>query len=236
MKKILLIILAVAVIILGGLVIARNMLVKTAVIKGVEAATGMAVDIKSINIGLLRPGIAVSGLKVYNPAGFKDKLLADIPGISVDINLLGLLANRVHLKQLVIDVKELILILNESGKFNLNSLALFAPKPAEGKPPEIRIDELRLKIGKVAYKGYFPAVGIKSAEFDLKLDEIFYDVANPSSVAADIMKKILDRAGLSGLANFDIKAQAGQVKEQAQQAFDGIIQKAKEDLKSVIVK
>ncbi len=233
MKKILIGIVTVIVIIVCVFLIARNILVKTIITRGVKAVTGMAVDIKNINIGLFRSGISVTGLKVYNPQGFTDKLLADIPEVYVDFDLAGLLRNRVHLRQLKIDISELNVVLSDSRKLNVNSLALFLPKPGAGKPPEIQIDELWLKVGKVTYKAYLPAVGVKSKEFNMALDEKFHDVTNPSKVAADVFKKILGHFGIAGLANFDINALGTQIKGQAQQAVGGVLQGTKDDLKSI---
>ena len=233
MKKNLIGIVTVIVIIVFLFLAARNILARTIVAKGVKAVTGMAVDIKSINIGLFRPGISVTGLKVYNPQGFSDKLLAHIPEVYVDFDLAGLLRNRVHLRQLKIDISELNVILSESRKLNVNSLALFLPKPGVGKAPQVQIDELWLKVGKVTYKAYLPAVGVKSKEFNMALDEKFHDVTNPSKVAADVLKRVLAHLGIANLANFDIKAQATQIKEQAQQAVGGVLQGTKDDLKSI---
>lgn len=236
MKRILITITVVIVLIAGGLVIARNILARQIIIKGVKAVTGMAVDIKSINIGLVHSGISVSGLKIYNPEGFTDKLLADCPEVYCDFDLPGLFRNRVHLGELKIDINELDIILNASGKLNVNSLALFLPKPGGGKPPEVKIDELRLKLGKVVYKGYLPAIGIKEGTFNLDIDEQFHDVTDPSAVAGDILKRIINRIGIGDFANFDFKAQATQMKEQAELAANEVMNKAKEDLKGIFSK
>ena len=236
MKKILINIIVVIVIVVSGLVIARNILAKMIIVKGVKSVTGMAVDIKSINIGLRHSGIAVKGLKIYNPAGFNDKLLADIPEVYVDFDLLGLLRNQVHLRQLKINISELSVILNENRKLNVNSLALLSPKSSGTKTAQVKIDELQLKIIKVAYQGYLPAVGVKSKEFNINIDENFHDVANPSKVAADILKRILGRIGIGDLANFGIKVEATQIKEQAQQAAGEVMQQTKDDLKSIFSK
>jgi len=235
-KKFLITIAVVIVLIAGGLVIARNILARQIIIKGIKAVTGMAVDIKSINIGLVHSGISVSGLKIYNPEGFNDKLLADCPEVYCDFDLPGLFRNRVHLSQLRIDINELDIILNAGGKLNVNSLALFLPKPGGGISPEVKIDELRLKLGKVIYKGYFPAVGVKEGTFNIDIEEQFHDVTDPTRVAKDILKKILNRIGIADLANFDLKAQATQMKEQAQLAANEVMQKAKEDLKGILSK
>lgn len=233
MKKFPISIVVAIVIVFGGFIIARNILARTIITKGVKTVTGMAIDVKSINIGLFHSGISVAGLKVYNPQGFTDKLLADIPEVYVDFDLAGLFRNRVHLRKLKIDINQLNVVLSESRKLNLNSLALFLPQPGAGKPPQIQIDELWLKVGKVTYKAYLPALGVKSKEFNMALDEKFNDVTNPSSVAADVLKRILRHFGIANLANFDINALGAQVKEQAQQAVGEALQGTKGDLKSI---
>lgn len=233
MKKVLITILVILAVIAGGFVLGRNVLARMAVIKGVKAATGMAVDIQSVNIGLMSPGISVSGLKVYNPEGFGDRLLADIPEIFVDCDLSALFQNRVHLRQLTIDVSELDILVDSSGKLNVNSLALFLPKPGTGKAPEVKIDELRVKLGKVLYKGSFAGVSMKEGTFTMGMDERFQNVTDPKAVAAEILKRVLDRAGIANLANF---GQATGLKEQVQQTADDLIQKAKDSLQGILPK
>jgi hypothetical protein len=232
MKKLLIGVVIIAIII-GGLIMARNIIVKAAIVKGIKAATGLSVDIKDINIGLASPGILVSGLKIYNPEGFTDNLLADIPELSVNLDLPGLFTGRVHLRKLLIDIKELDVIMSENGKLNVNSLALLMPKPGGGKPPEVKIDELQLKIGKVSSKGYLPLVGGMAQELNVGIDETFHNVTDPSKVAGEVVKKILNRVGISGLTGLDIKTQVSEVKNEAQQAVGEVVQKAKEDLKSI---
>jgi len=236
MKKILISIVVIIAIIVGGLVVGRNILARTIIIKGIKATTGMDIDVGRIQIGLTQPGILVSGLKIYNPQGFSDRLLADIPEIYVDLDLAGLFKNFVHMRMIKIDINEFNVVLNEKGKLNVNSLALLMPKPGTGKAPEVKIDILNIKIGKVAYRGYFPAVGAKSQEFNMALDETFKEVTNPSAVAGDIVKKILKRIGIGNLANFDVSGQVAQAKEQVSKTVSGIADEAKGSLKSIFSK
>jgi len=158
------------------------------------------VNIQALKIGL--PDVSIQGLKIYNPSGFKDRLLADIPRVYVAFDLPAFFKGQVHLPKLELEVRELDVILNEKGKLNVNSLALLLPKPSAAKPPEIKIGELRVIISKVAYKGYFPMVGVKSQEFDPKIDETFYNVTDPSKVAGQILEKILSRIGIENLSNY----------------------------------
>lgn len=211
------------------LVVARNIIVKTAVTKGIKSLTGVDVEIRKIDIGLFRPTVEITSLKVYNPEGFTDKLMADIPLVYVDYDLWGFLKNRAHFNKIKIEINELSVILNQQGKLNFDSFAMLMPESGGGKPPDVSIDELYLKIAKVGYKGYFPVAGTKQMDFDPGIDETFNNVTDPSKVAGDVLKKILSRIGISNFAKFDISGQTAGVKG----AVTGAIDKAKEGFKNL---
>lgn len=200
MKKFLIGILAVVILVVMTLVFGRNILARAIVIGGVKQACGLKIDITKVEIGL--PRVAILGLKVYNPPGFNDKILADIPEVSMDFDLPAFFKNKIHLGKLKLDVREVNIILNEQKKLNVNSLALPQAKKGGGKPLEVKIDELSVKIGKVSYKGYLPVVGVKTMEFDPGVDETFHDVTNPSHVASEILQRILSRIGIGSFSNF----------------------------------
>ncbi|MFA5088442.1 MAG: hypothetical protein WC552_05345 [Candidatus Omnitrophota bacterium] len=227
MKKIIGSVLVVCVCAIIFIVVARNIIVKTAVTKGIKSLAGVKVEVQKIDIGLLSPTVEVVSLKVYNPDGFADRLMADIPLVYVDYDLKGFFKNRVHLKKIRIEIKELTVVLNDQGKLNFNSLAMLIPKSGGAKSPEVSIDELYLKVGKVGYKSYLSSVGAKQMEFDPNIEETFKDVTNPAQVAADILKKILLRVGISEFAKFDISGQVTQMKQSVNEALSTNVEAVK---------
>jgi hypothetical protein len=200
MKKILWVILAVVALIVMALVFGRNILAKTIVINGVKQACGLKVDIVRVDISL--PKVAVIGLKIYNPEGFNADILADIPEVSFDLELQEFFKNKIHFKKLTLNVREMNVILNEQGKLNVNSLGLLLPPKTGGTPPEVKIDMLSVKIGKVGYRGSFPGAGITSGEFNLNVDETFRDVTDPSKVTGQIMQKVISKVGVGSFSTF----------------------------------
>ena len=212
MKKLIVGILVVVIVVVLALVFGRNILAKSIVVGGIKQVCGLKIDIAKVDIGL--PSVTVQGLMVYNPDGFQDKILADIPEISFDLDLPGFFKNKVHLGKLKLNVREIDVILNEKGKLNVNSLALLLPKPGGGKPPDIKIDELAVKIVKVGYKGYLPVAGVKTNEFNPNIDETFHDVTDPSKVASQIMQRIVSRIGVGSFSNFAVKGGLEKVTEE----------------------
>lgn len=202
MKKLLIGILAVVLLAVIALVWGRNILARAIIVRGVEQVCGLKTEIAKVDISL--PRVAILGLKIYSPEGFNDKILADIPEVSMDFDLPAFFKNKVYFGKLKLDVRELYVILNEQGKLNVNSLALL-PKPGGGKPPDVKIDELAVKIGKVRYKGTFPLAGVQEMEFNPNVDETFHDVTDPSKVAGQILQRILSRIGVGNFSTFDVK-------------------------------
>lgn len=231
MKKIIVAFLLVFIFGLTVIILNRNILARFIIVKGIKKTCGLGVNIEKLNIGL--PNVSISGLKIYNPPGFKERLLADIPEVYMDFDLPAFFKNKVHLGKLKLEIKELAIILNEQGKLNVNSLALLVPKPGKGKPPEVKIDELAVKIGKVSYKGYFPVAGAKSKDFDPNIDETFHNVTNPSKVSAEILQRILSRIGIENFSNFEVTEAAKKTVEEAGKSAQEALDKAREGLKEI---
>lgn len=177
-------------------VVARNFIVKAAMIRGIEAFAGLKVEMQKIDIGLFSPTVEITSLQVFNPEGFRDKIMADIPLIYVDYDLRSLFGRRIQLKKIKIAINEFRIIMNEQGKLNFHSLALIAPAPSDAPEREVRIDELYLKVGKVGYKGYFPVIGTQEKELNMNIDETFRNVTNPAQLGSDILRRILARLGV----------------------------------------
>ena len=97
MKKIMIIVAAVliAVIALG---VTKDTIIKVSVEKAAQVVTGLKLSIRSLNVGIIRTIIAVRSLKLYNPAGYKDRVMLVILEIYVDYDLPAIIRGNVHLK------------------------------------------------------------------------------------------------------------------------------------------
>jgi len=234
MRKIILGLLILFLLAVAILIFNRNIIARFVIVNGIKKASGLDIKIGSLNIGL--PSVTVSDLKIYNPAGFKDPILADIPRIYFDFDLPAFFKNKINIGKFEIEVKELAAILNEEGKLNFNSLALLVPKSGKGKPPEIKINELKVKIDKVTYKSNFSAIGMKAMEFNPNINETFHDVTDPSKITAEILHRILSRAGIQRFAGFDLqKAARGKITETTG-AIKGALDEAGKDLEKIFSK
>jgi len=150
--------------ILAALFFGKNVIIKTSVTAGVSAITGLKLSIRSMDIGIFKSLIGINKLQLYNPSGFVDELMIDLPEIYVDYNLGAFMKGKTHLEEVRLNLKEFVVVKNEAGELNLDSLKVVKTAEEEevideGKKkktemPELQIDLLELRIDKVVYKDY----------------------------------------------------------------------------------
>ena len=235
MKRKVIMIPAIVFVILIALFLGKNMIIKTSVTTGVKAMTGLKLSIRSMNVGVFRSLIGINELQLYNPSGFKDKLMMDLPEIYVDYNLGAIMGGKAHLEEVRLHLKEFIVVKNEAGELNLDSLRVVKETEGEvaekddGKKektemPDIQIDLLELKIDKVIYKDYSKGTSPKVKEFNVNIDERYENITDPQSFVRLIIVKALKNTTIASLANFDIgKLQKGltdTVRKTAEKAMD----------------
>lgn len=212
-----LIILAVLIAALLAASFVKNTIIGASIEKGVELVTGLKLKIGSINVGILRSIIDIRNIRLANPAGYPDRIMMDMPEIYVDYDLPAIFGGKVHLREMRLALKELVVVKNKNGELNLNALRMVQAEKAgkspyqtaPGKPPEIRIDRLKLNIGKAIYKDYSRGGEPYVREFNVNLNESYSDVDNPYTLASLIVVKALANTSISGLANFDLNGLQG---------------------------
>ncbi|MBD3426093.1 MAG: hypothetical protein GF409_02545 [Candidatus Omnitrophica bacterium] len=188
----------------------KDNILKFSLERGVTGVTGLKLSISDFKVGLIKTMIDIRGLRLYNPRGFKDRIMLDMPKIYVDYDLLAFFKGRVHLSQVNIELREFIVEKNSRGELNLDSLKMAQDKGEQKKAPEskediqLQIDNLRLKVGKVIYKDYSKQEQPQVQEFDVNIDETYNDITDLESVISLIMVKALAKTTVSRLANFEL--------------------------------
>lgn len=220
MKRKIIIIPAIVLAILIALFFGKNMIIKTSVSAGVRAMTGLKLSIRSMDIGIFKTLIGIKGLQLYNPSGFEDELMMDLPEIYVDYNLGAFMKGKTHLEEVRLNLKEFSVVKNEAGELNLDSLKVVKEAEEEKvidedkkegtKMSGLQIDVLELKIDKVVYKDYSKGTPPKVKEYNVNINERFENITDPQSFGRLIILKALKNTAIASLANFDIgKLQKG---------------------------
>ena len=79
------------------------------------------------------------------------------------------------------------------------------------KAPEIQIDSLTLKVGKVVYKDYSKGGEPSVQEFNINLDERYQNIDDPNKLVSLIIVKALANTTIAKLTNFDLKGLEGTI-------------------------
>jgi hypothetical protein len=256
MKKVFFIFIGVIFLIVVTFVLARNSILKKALPVGVKNIIGLELRVKNIDIGLFKPLIDVEDLEILNPKEFSDQVMVIFPEIFAEYDLGAFLKGKVHLKELRLNMRELQVVTNEKGRLNLDSLQVVQQKiqklvpQGNSKPPEIKIDLLHLKVGRVLYKDYTGGGPAKVSYFNVNIDERMENITDPTRLVSFILVKALSKTDIAGLARFNVgilqnelSKTAGTVAETSQAAVEKVkglgtaakttVEKTGEDLKKL---
>lgn len=207
----------VALIILAVLValsFVKDFAAKLTVENVVKIATGLNLKVRSLGVGVIRPVIDIKGLKILNPRGYKDALMLDMPVTYVNYDLGAIIGGDMHLREIRIEMKEFIVVKNEKGEINLNSLKPVQAQKSggggiaadKGGSPRIRVDRLRLKLGRVLYKDYSGGGGPSVREFNINIDEEYENIRDGYSLVSLIVARSLMNTNIANLSGFDLRS------------------------------
>lgn len=194
----------------------KNILLQGALSAGISGAAHAPVSIGYTDVSVFSGKITIRNLQVRNPAGFRERLMLDIPLVSIDADPSSFLQGRARFEEVRLNLKEVVVVKNKEGKLNIDaakptqaekeaSKKKAAQTKKEGKPPKLMIDKLTLSIGRVVYKDYThggePAV--QTFEINIK-DRVYTHIEDPSAIVSVIMVEALTRTTLSRLAGLDV--------------------------------
>jgi hypothetical protein len=228
---------ALAIGIVGSLWILKNELAKNLVILGLGVIVGLRADIAMVDIGVLNTAVGIKGLRVYNPPGFHERLMLDLPEAYVNYKLLPLFAGRIHLQRVRVWLKEITVVKRADGTVNVQSVKAMQPGKATtspedkaqggkaeqraakkekekhappGGPPAFRTDLMEVRIGRVVYKDYSKGNPPKVSTYELNYNEKFEKITNPYGLVALVLSRALVKTAVGKLAGMDIqKFEAG---------------------------
>ncbi len=201
------------------LAIGKDLIVKASIEAGVRAVTGLKLSMGSFRVGIISTIVDIGNLKLYNPAGFYDKVMVDMPKIYVDYDLPAIFKGLVHVETIKIDLKEFIVVKNMDGVLNLDSLKVVkagkdGTRPAAkegGEMPAMQIDVFELKVNKVIYKDYSKGGKPVVKEFIINIDERYENVADPYSLVSLIVARVMTNSAIADLIGFDVRGLEGTV-------------------------
>jgi hypothetical protein len=152
MKKFLIIV-GIVVFFFGGIFLSKNLIIKSIATRAASKSIGAPVNIDNLSLNIFTSTVDISGLKIYNPSGFPEDVLASCPKIKVIYDFGSFLKRKPHLLLVEVELKEMVVTTNKEGKLSVDSLKI--AQESEGPPPEpVKIDLFNLSIGRIIRKDY----------------------------------------------------------------------------------
>jgi uncharacterized protein involved in outer membrane biogenesis len=147
-----------AIVLVVALLLLEDTLARSFAEREIRRATGFDAKVGKVQLGLLEPRIWVENLVLYNPPEFGGSPLIDAPDIQLDYAPAELVRNKVHLRFLRLNIRELNIVEN-NGRTNILELLHKPAAPGSGstsgaasqKYAFAGIDLLNLSIGKLRY-------------------------------------------------------------------------------------
>lgn len=169
---------------LGGL---KNFFLKHLLIGLGPKVIGARMELDHFSLSFLRQSMSLKGLKLYNPEGFPDEAMLDVPQVSVRLNPWRMLTGRLAMSRVVVDMKELVIIKDADMKLNVDALkvaqsgkdppAQESKQAQKGRRPKFHIQELRLNVEQVVVKDFSKGEAPVIQVYDVPLkDKVIRDV------------------------------------------------------------
>jgi len=202
-------IIVVFIVIIGVLIAGKNIIVKFAIEKGAQVAVGLQLKIKKLDIGIISSHIGITDLSLLNPSGFPEGVMFHVPEIFVDFHLRNMLKGKIHLEEVRLNFDQLVIIKNAKGQMNLDVLKPKtkdgSKKPAKEKAntgekkgtPQIQIDHLMLKIGKVTYKDYSGGGEPSVREVNVNISQELTNVTDVRQLLSLVVSRAIAKAALN---------------------------------------
>lgn len=187
-----------------ALYLCRNLIARKSVELGVEKVTGFPLEIGSVKVGLFSGTLEVQKLILMNPPEFQEKMFVDLPLFKVDYHTMSMLGGSPHIKELAVNVEQVVLVKNEKGETNAQVLQAKVTPAASGSDQtkgaeqasktHYRVDLVRVHIGTVKVLDYSKGKPSEK-KFTLNKDVVFKDVTESTSITALVMNTVFGQVG-----------------------------------------
>jgi hypothetical protein len=193
-------------ILVASFIITKHLKIREIVEKQIEQSLGIDVSIEKIEFSPLLAHIGLSGITIYNPAGFEERELAYIEAIHLVFDPIEIITSKKpNIYVLGLNLKRLNIIKNRQGKLNLEEINSLRDENAgiKDKTP-FYFDVLVLTVGQVRFIDYsgsnknehvYP-IGIKNAAFVNLRDE--------QDVVRMVVSKAIENTDIGKLINLKI--------------------------------
>lgn len=159
-----------------GVVLAFDTIVRVAVRKRIEQVTGMKTGLIRFDVRFREPGVHIKGFYLANTEEFGGGTFLDIPELTVTIDRHALSERKLHLKLARVNIAEINVAVSKEGKTNyvelqqrLEQQRAGQEKTAKKDPPEFAgLDRFEFNFGTLRYTDLRDPDACRAARIGLK--------------------------------------------------------------------
>ena len=181
--------------------IIKNHIIKVAIENIGSDIVGAEIQIDRFSLGFVSQAVSIKGFKIQNPPGFPEEYLINVPEVTIKANLLALLIGKIHLKKIVVNVHELVVIKSKDNQMNVDALKVSTEDASQDESNQatnqsqqklslqkFQIDLLKLNVDRVVYKDYSlgPEPTIKVYDIGLR-DKVIKDITSVEELAVSVL-------------------------------------------------
>jgi len=182
--------------------------------KLISTMVGLRTSIDEFDIGVANSDIEINDLFIFNPKGFKDRRMIDIPRIYIDFDFHALFKKEINFKKLELDVKEFTVVRLGKGDTNLHHVGVIKegvlnPLIIESIVEighDFNFEVLDLKIGTVVFIDYYKNPKGKRSEYRLDLHKRLKNVDSIQSLHRIILVETLARTPINKVLDLNLNS------------------------------
>ena len=210
-------------------ILGRNVIARKSVEIGAKKMTGFPLEIGSVNVGLLNGKLDVSNLKLMNPPEFQEKMFVDMPQLYVDYRLGSMFSGTPHINDMLINIKQLVVVKNNQGESNAQKLkGVVSTGSSSSKSSKYAVDKLRIHIGTVTIKDFSRAKPTERT-ITLNVDATYNNITDSTDITRLVLLTVMNQVHLPdiGIKTEDLKKGLGNVSNAAGEALKGATETTK---------
>ncbi len=190
----------------------KDLIVERAAERAGTHFSGFRTQIDTAELDLVHFALKLKGIVILNPPGFNQKVFIESPEASASLDLMEFIQRKkLHVQDMKLNISEVNIERNKSGRFNFEGSQNDGPKPAPTKPgpgkPQpsaepampFELDRLELTLRKVSYADYTTSIPQKVSG-DLNIEKRVFEHLQSFDAAIDAAKDQLVHSNLSQVA------------------------------------
>ena len=175
--------------------------------KMVKHTVDLKTHMNRVTLNPFKGRITIKGLKIYNPSGFKNKTLANVPTVVVNFNKKTFFEEGTFFDRVIIHLKELNIVRNKEDIVNLSKVKALTPQEKSNNDSPFVVKSCIIEIEDVHYIDYTKNEEGEKETFVIGEKEEYNKIRDPERIGRLVAFKIFFNSKLKNIGVDIVKIQ-----------------------------